>query len=388
MNCLSENTLRAYHDGELAGASRAEAEIHMSACARCREQLQKVSEMAGRVQGRLNSLDASESGMAVDPHAALVRFQARHGGDEERTPILAQLFARRCRPAWAAGALGAILLVGLAFPSGRGWAQRILATLRVERVQPVRFDTSSFDENRPLQRMLGQLISDKVVVITDEESQKASTLAEASELAGFHVRVPYGRTDAAQFNVEGQHAFRTTIDRARLQDILDQAGRPDLLLPATIDGETISFQMPRGVRVQYGECPTRVAEGEARAGNSPQTFNCKILFEHPSPVVNVPANLNLEQLAEIGLQLAGMSAVQAREFCQTVDWKSTLVLPIPKFVRSYETVTVDGVQGTLMTPASRRGPGSVLIWVKDGIIYCLVGPGGPSDALALANSLD
>ena len=83
-----------------------------------------------------------------------------------------------------------------------------------------------------------------------------------------------------------------------------------------------------------------------------------------------------------------MSAVQAREFCQTVDWKSTLVLPIPTFVRSYETVTVDGVQGTLMTLVNRRRPGSVVIWVKDGIIYSLAGPGGSSDAIALANSLD
>jgi hypothetical protein len=83
-----------------------------------------------------------------------------------------------------------------------------------------------------------------------------------------------------------------------------------------------------------------------------------------------------------------MSAVQARELCQTVDWKSTLVLLIPPSVRSYETVTVDGVQGTLMIPANRRGPRSVVIWVKGGIIYWLAGPGGSSDAIALANSLD
>jgi hypothetical protein len=140
--------------------------------------------------------------------------------------------------------------------------------------------------------------------------------------------------------------------------------------------------------VQYGECPKIDTEGEGQVGNSSQAFNCTILLEAPSPTVNVPADLNLQQLAEIGLQLAGMSAVQAREFCQTVDWKSTLVLPITRFVRSYATVTVDGVQGTLMTPADRRGPGSVLIWVKDGIIYQLAGPGGSSDAIALANSLE
>jgi len=378
MNCLSESVLRAYHDGELTRASGAEAEAHLSVCARCREQLKKISEVAGLVQSRLDLLDASDSGAPIDPHAALASFRAQYGDDEERAPILQRLLERRWRPAWALGALGAILLVSLAFPLGRGLAQRILATLRVERVQPVRFDTTSFDENGPLQRMLSQLISDKVVIITDEKSQKAATLAEASQLAGFHVRVPRGLPDTPQFNVEGQHAFRTTIDRARLQDILDQSGRPDLLLPATIDGETISFQALRGVRVLYGEC----------AGHSPPIFNCTMLVEAPSPVVNVPADLNLEQLAEIGLQLAGMSAAQAREFCQTVDWKSTLVLPITPAVRSYETVTVDGVQGTLMTPADRRGPRSVVIWVKDGIIYFLAVPGGSSEAIALADSLD
>jgi Putative zinc-finger len=388
MNCLSESALRAYHDGESTPASGAEAEAHLSVCARCREQLKRISETAGRVQRRLDLLDASDSGAPIDPHAALASFRVQHGDDEERAPILQRLLERRWRPAWAVGALGAILLVSLAFPLGRGLAQRILATLRVERVQPVRFDTTSFDEDRPLQRMLSQLISDKVVIITDEKSQKVATLAEASRLAGFHVRVPHGLPGTSQFNVEGQHAFRTTIDRARLQDILDQSGRPDLLLPATIDGETISFQVPRGVRVQYGECAKVISDGENQAGLSPQTFSCTMLVEAPSPIVDVPADLNLQQLAEIGLQLAGMSAVQAREFCQTVDWKSTLVLPITPAVRSYETVTVDGVQGTLMTPAARRGPGSVVIWVKDGIIYCLASPGGSSEAIALADSLD
>jgi hypothetical protein len=142
------------------------------------------------------------------------------------------------------------------------------------------------------------------------------------------------------------------------------------------------------VQVQYGECPKPVAESERQADNPPQTFSCTVILEAPSPVVNVPADVNLVQLAEIGLQIAGMSAVQAREFCQTVDWKSTLVLPIPPFVRTYQTVTVDGVQGTLMTSANRRGPQTVLIWVKDGIIYLLASPAGSSEAIALANSLD
>ena len=99
-------------------------------------------------------------------------------------------------------------------------------------------------------------------------------------------------------------------------------------------------------------------------------------------------DLNLQQLAEIGLQLAGMSATQAREFCQTIDWRSTLVLPIPRFVSSYSVVEVNGAQGTLINESGRRGLSYVLIWVKDGIIYCLAGHGDSSAAVALANSLD
>jgi hypothetical protein len=388
MNCPSENMLRAYHDGELSGAERGEVESHLSNCAQCREQLGQIAEMADRVQGRLHALDASNAEVTADAHVALARFQARHAGDEERTGILARLFARRWRFAWAAGAVAAILAVSLAFPSGRSLAQRILATLRVEKVQPIRLDTSSFDANRPLQQMLGQLISDKMVVVTDEKSQKAATLSNASQLAGISVRIPSGLTGDQQFVVQGKHAFQMTIDRARLQEILDEAGHPDLLLPATIDGETVSFQVPRGVQVQYGECPGAAMVAEGQENKAPQAFDCTVLLEVPSPMVNVPADLNLQQLAEIGLQLAGMSAVQARKFCQTVDWKSTLVLPIPPFVRSYETVTVDGVQGTLMTSGNRRGPASVLVWVKDGIIYCLAGPGNSSDTIALANSLN
>lgn len=388
MNCLSEEMLRAYHDGELPGEGRAEIESHVSSCARCRGQLGRISETAGRVQGRLHALDASDAEAPEDPKIALARFRAQLGEDEERAPILARLLARRWRVAWAAGAVAAILLVSLAFPSGRSLAQRLLATLRVEKVQPIRLDTSSFEKNQTLRQMLDQLISDKVAVVTDEKSQKAATLAEASQLGGFAVRVPRDMTVAPQFNVAGRHYLKMTIDRGRLQDILDQSGRADLLLPATIDGETVSVQVPRQVQVQYGECPKRVAEGEGQADNPPQTFSCTVILEAPSPVINVPADVNLQQLAEIGLQIAGMSAVQAREFCQTVDWKSTLVLPIPPFVRTYQTVTVDGVQGTLMTSENRHGPQTVLIWVKDGIIYFLASPARSSEAIALANSLD
>ena len=102
----------------------------------------------------------------------------------------------------------------------------------------------------------------------------------------------------------------------------------------------------------------------------------------------MPAELNLQQFAETALQLAGMTPVQARKFCQTIDWKSTLVLPIPRGVTSYEPVSVNGIQGTLMRLPNHDRPSYVLVWADDGIIYGLVGWGDPNMAVQLASSLE
>jgi len=386
MNCVSESLLRAYHDGELDPLERPEIEKHLATCAQCGNRLQEMVAVSGRVQRHLLSLDVSTSVMSVDPQIALSLFKTRHGAGEEHVPFVARLFARRWRPVWVTAVATGFVLCSLAFPSGRSLAQRFLATLRIERVQPVRLDFSSLDGNRPLQQMLSQMVSDKVVVTVDEKPQHFATAADASQLAGFQVRLLGARADAPSFTVEGEHSFHMTIDRARLQDIFDQSGRPDLLLPATLDGAMVSIQIPRSVRLEYGDCPHGIGE-EDQQRESTRWSNCLAMQEAPSPLVNLPSDLNIQQLAEIGFQLAGMSATQARELCQTIDWKSTLVLPIPRFVGSYSLVEVNGAQGTLIKDSGRR-PGYVLIWVKNGIIYCLAGQGDSSKAVTLANSLD
>jgi Domain of unknown function (DUF4367) len=85
-----------------------------------------------------------------------------------------------------------------------------------------------------------------------------------------------------------------------------------------------------------------------------------------------------------------MPATQARQFSQSIDWRTTLVLPIPTSVVSYETVNVDGAQGTLMKTNARHrtDPAYVLVWVKGGIIYALMTTGDDNSAIQLANSLE
>jgi hypothetical protein len=114
--------------------------------------------------------------------------------------------------------------------------------------------------------------------------------------------------------------------------------------------------------------------------------------------------LDLGGVAEFGLQLAGMTPEQAHLFSQTVDWTSTIAIPIPRNAASFETVTVDGVKGLMITGladrqvVARLGEGSRnhmtklppaygLVWVYNGVMYSVGGFGDPSQAQPLAASL-
>jgi hypothetical protein len=392
MNCLTDNALRSYVDHELEPLEAAELQAHVASCPACRVRAEALSSAALRVGSHLASLDGPASVAEANPHIALARFRTNLASIESRPPFFARIFAARWRLVWA-GSLGALLLAfSLLFPAARSFAQRLLATLRVEKVQTVSLDFSSLDTagTRRLHDALQQMFSEKVVVTTNEKETDEPSQAAASQLAGFPVRLLPTRADTPRFRVSGAHVFHMTVDRSRLQDLVDQAGRTDLILPATLDGATVFVQIPRAVEVSYGNCVVdRHSTEPPTSPSSPTSADpCVSIIEAPSPTVNVPSDLNLQQIAEIGLQLGGMDAVQAREFCQSVDWKSTLVLPIPPFVQSYETVYVKGVRGTLLRFPRRERASYALIWVDGGTIYSLVGQGDSNSAVQLASSLE
>jgi hypothetical protein len=294
---------------------------------------------------------------------------------------------------WAIVAAVVIVILWVSLPATRRLTQRFFGSLRVQNVQAVNVNLSNFvgpNANSTLQNMVSQMISDKVVTTKSEEAQDADDAAAASQLAGFHAELLGNRKDKPRLMVTGAHAFTLTVDRARLEAILKEAGRPDLTLPASIDGANVEVNIPREVRARYGTCPGRpsaTANVATPAPTSMQYDDCVILSEGPSPTVNAPQGLDLQQLAEVGLELAGMTQSQAQEFLHNVNWQSTLGVSVPRYMRSYETVKVNGVEGTLLNMAGRRGPTYTLLWAKGGTVYSLTGYGDSGNAVSLANSL-
>jgi hypothetical protein len=286
-----------------------------------------------------------------------------------------------------------ILALILAFPGTRALAGELLNLFRVQQVAVVSVDFTGLEQltgDGVLGNQFTELISNSVN-ITDEpgEPVEAADAAQATELAGFNVRLPQSLTPSHIYVIDSA-AFSMTVDRAKAQALLDEAGRGDLVLPESVDGADISVSIPSAVSVAYGTCPKPEADS-SEVEDSGQTYrDCVILAQIPSPSVNAPADLDINRLAQIGLEFTGMTAEEAIAFTSTTDWTSTLVVPIPSNAATYEQVTVDGVTGTLIQRASREGEPTTfaLFWVKDGIIYAISGRGANSgQAIEMANSL-
>jgi hypothetical protein len=291
-------------------------------------------------------------------------------------------------------ALVLILVVALSIPATRALADQLLALFRVQQVVVLPVDTTGLQQltgNSTLGKQVSQLISGS---LTNEQKPGdpvvATDASQASQLAGFTVRLPQGSTPT-RISVENKAAFSFKVDRAKTQALLNEAGRPDLVLPASIDNADVSVTIPASVSASYGTCPEPGASDNSvnMNGSAGRKYpDCIILVQLPSPTVSAPADVNIAQLAGIGLEFTGMTHDQAVAFTQTVDWTSSLVIPIPRNAATYEQMPVDGVTGTLIQRPADDAPQFLLIWVKNGTIYAIGGLGTNSQqALQMANSL-
>src|SRR5258707_13286614 len=131
--------------------------------------------------------------------------------DKGVIPMMVESSSKRWRPYLAGAAVIAVAAVGLSLLAGQTLLGRIFKSLRVQKVQAVNVDLSSFTDpnaNPALHQMVAQMISDRVVVTINEKDQPASDVAAASELAGFHPPLLSGRKDSPKMVVTGEDAVK------------------------------------------------------------------------------------------------------------------------------------------------------------------------------------
>ena len=384
---LNDGQLRAALDGE---ATTQELE-HLLGCTICQTRQKELEAQTRFASDKLAFIASSTKEPRLSSTHAWSRFEKQILTQKETT-LMKKLFAMPLIR-YGVPALLALTLI-FAIPSARAFASEILNLFRVQQVTVIPVDFTGMESlNGAVGNDISQLISNSITMDKKPGNPVAvANAGEASQAAGFTVRVPQNVTPS-QINVMSGSGITLTVDRAKAQALLDEAGRSDLVLPETIDGAKISVDFPNSVSVDFGTCPPPSPDGDGLdmggSGSPGRRYaDCLILAELPSPSVSAPASVDVAQLAQIALEFSGMTHDQAKAFTDTVDWTSTLVVPIPKNAASYDQIQVDGVTGTLIQRPSDDAPQFLLIWVKDGIIYAIGGLGDNSQkAIELANSL-
>jgi hypothetical protein len=327
-------------------------------------------------------------------------FLSRHR--EEPRPELVEGLRRRLadievaepesRPVWPwmrpalVGACGLALAVAVfALPPVRATAREFLDLFRVQRFAAVPVDPERLESLRASGIDLKTFVGDQVEVLEPaQEPEIVESMEVASSLAGVDARLPATLPRNAHLEeiaVVHPGSFRVRIDTAKLEEVAALLGVQDARVSPSWQGATVEVYAPPAVAVRY----------EREGG--PFT-----LLQSRGPEVALPEGVDLAELGALGLQMAGMSAEEARLFADRIDWRSTLLVPIPAEGGSFREVDVNGHKGLLVSgrrpgtadPDGTTRPGrwhSVLLWADDDRVYAAAGPGHGFEVLEMAQSI-
>jgi hypothetical protein len=231
--------------------------------------------------GRLLAFFRPEDETGPEARRAWARFSQQLSQQKEYS--MTRTWFSRPLVRFGTAALVLLVLV-LAFPGTRALTGELLNLFRVQQVQVVPVDFTGLEQltgDGALGNQFTELISDSVDMQQEPgEPVAAASAEEASQLAGFNVRIPAGMTPS-QINVTSSAAFSLTLDRTKAQALLDEAGRSDLVLPASVDGAEISVDIPASVSVAFGTCPGQGRECLEITSRAPRNAVTRIVLSLP-----------------------------------------------------------------------------------------------------------
>jgi hypothetical protein len=281
-----------------------------------------------------------------------------------------------------AACLAALVLVvgAFTFPAVQAAARAFLDLFRVVNFAPVSVQAERvaalMDRQKlDLPRMLGEQVE---VLKAPGVRQTVADPAAAGIAAGIQVRMPAWRPVGLEpqlIDVSPDEAMRFTASTAKLRRVLDAFGIDDLSVPDGIDGRSVTVHVPAIVRVSYRG----------------QGHNV-MLLQARQPEVAFPPGIDLASLAEIGLRVLGVKPGEAHRFAQSVDWRTTLIVPVPADIQVFRTVDIQGNPGLLIETVHRSARGflpeeSRVLWSSGDSVFALVGNVRPTELFEMAQSV-
>jgi hypothetical protein len=289
---------------------------------------------------------------------------------------------------WFAAA-ASIAIVGFAFtlPPVQAAAQAFLELFRVRQFTGVQFDMERLRSLESSGIRPEALFGELEALTPEPQPVSYATAADAGAAAGIRVRtpawIPQGYTSTG-FMASSEFAARITLKTAGLQAVLDALGLPDVELPEGLDGQAATVRIPPIVTQRFVNREVEVTE---QSGTSDE--RSVHVIQARSPEVSFPAGVDLSKLAYAGLRVLGMPRDEAYRMSVTIDWRSTLIVPVPSRAVAYRPINVSGNEGLLIEglAANETHPGGALMWSAGGETFAVTGPVSGEELLEIAQTL-
>jgi len=286
---------------------------------------------------------------------------------------------------FAAAASVAVVSLAFTLPPVQAAAEAFLDLFRVKQFTGVAFDPERL-QSLESSGLNPEAIFGAVEPLTPPQQPVSyATAADAGAAAGIRVRtpawVPNGYSSTG-FMASSEMGARITINTAGLQAVLDTLGLPDVELPQGLDGQTATVRLPPVV--------TQTFVNRDFVGRDGEVIERSVhVIQAQSPDVSFPAGLDLSKLAYAGLRVLGMSRDEAYRMSVTIDWRTTLIVPVPSKALAYRPINVAGNEGLLIEglAAGERLPGGVLMWSAGGETFAVAGPVSGEELLEIAQTL-
>jgi Domain of unknown function (DUF4367) len=288
----------------------------------------------------------------------------------------------RLHPALAGVAVVVVAALLFMLPSVRAAAQNMLDLFRVRNFAAVPFDATRLEALRERaeqqQHDPGLLAFEKQEVLQEPGPAKTFDSPQVAATAtGLTVRtpsyLPSGIT-LQKTTVMGEARTRLTLNAAKVEKLLSDLDVHDVVVPHEYDGQSITVRVPSSVRLEYASSSRKVE-----------------LMQADSPEVTMPPGADFARLGEIGLRVLGLSATEAHRMATTIDWRSTLVVPLPIDATRFNEVTVHGAKALLISSTGGRDAKTrdrqLLIWPENGRVYALGGNLNQGELVEMAESV-
>jgi hypothetical protein len=315
----------------------------------------------------LNQLSVLEPGTAEGPRPAgqaLARLHQRLERDEANSLMRRFLLMFRRKYVYVTALVVVMLMVAFSIPAVRAAASDFLGLFRVQKFAAI---SVTVEQLAVLEEIAERGLYPGELEMIEEPGDpvEVESVAAAEEATGARVRTPAELGEPDQVYVSDGGSGRLIINLEDARAIMEAAGANPRLLPDSLDGAEINVTIYDGISQNWDS-------GTA-------------LMQMQSPLVEYPENVDTAPIAEAILQALGMERAEARRLSRSIDWTSTMLLPIPQDVASFQEVTVDGESGIGLT--SLDGQNSALLWQKDGTLYVLSGA-ALDELVKIADSLE